>query len=383
MACIRTPPPIPKQEFRGVWVATVNNLDWPSKRALSTAEQQAELIAMLDRMAATHLNAIIFHVRPNTDAFYQSDIEPWSDYLTGELGKAPEPFYDPLAFAIEEAHKRGIELHAWLNPYRSRDATTIPATSPNHIGRTHPEFVYQYGRYWWLDPGEPAVREYVVSVVRDIVRRYDIDAIHFDDYFYPYPDGDLDFPDEASFRRHGGGMSRNDWRRKNVDDLVQQVSAAIKEEKPGVAFGISPFGIWRPRHPRSVRGLDAYDRIYADSRKWLQQGWVDYLSPQLYWAMSAREQRFSHLLRWWRKQNSAKRNIWPGLGAHRVASGRPNAYTADEIVNQINRIRRERGVDGWILFSARVLMQDRDGITGKLRGLNGHAVPVPTKAGNR
>lgn len=376
-ACVGVTPPIPKQEFRGVWVATVNNLDWPSRPGLTTDEQKRELIALLDCMAATHLNAVIFHVRPNTDAIYQSDIEPWSDYLTGELGKPPEPFYDPLTFAIEEAHKRGIELHAWLNPYRSRHPLTIPISSTRHIARTHPQFVHAYGRYYWLDPGEPAVREYVVSVVRDIVRRYDVDAIHFDDYFYPYPEGNVDFPDEESWRRHGGGLSRNDWRRKNVDDLVQQVSRAIEQEKPDVAFGISPFGIWRPRHPRSVRGLDAYDRIYADSRKWLQRGWVDYLSPQLYWAMSAPEQRFSDLLRWWRKQNRARRRIWPGLGAHRVASGRPNSFTADEIVNQIYRIRRERGVDGWILFSARVLMQDRGGLTDRLRELNGHRVPVP------
>ncbi len=375
--CTHVAPAIPKQEFRGVWVATVNNLDWPSRPGLSTEEQKRELMALLDCMAATHLNAVIFHVRPNTDALYSSEIEPWSDYLTGELGKAPEPFYDPLAFAVEEAHKRGIELHAWLNPYRSRDPLTIPIASTRHIARTHPQFIYPYGRYYWLDPGEPAVRDYVVSVVRDIVRRYDVDAVHFDDYFYPYPEADAEFPDEAAWRRHGAGLSRNDWRRKNVDDLVEQVARAIKQEKPGVSFGISPFGIWRPGHPRSVRGLDAYDRIYADSRKWLQSGWVDYLSPQLYWAISAPQQRFSDLLHWWRRQNRAHRKIWPGLGAHRVANNRPNGFTADEIVNQINRIRRERGVDGWILFSARVLMNDRGGLTDRLRELNGHKVPVP------
>ena len=358
----------PQPEFRGVWVATVNNLDWPSRPGLSAAEQQRELIAMFDCFAATGLNAVVFHVRPNADAFYRSDIEPWSDYLSGELGV--DPSYDPLAFAIEEAHRRGLELHAWLNPYRARHPLTIPVTSPNHIARTHPELVYPYGRFYWLDPGAPEVQEYVVRVVRDIVRRYDVDAIHFDDYFYPYPENGIEFPDQATFLKHGRGLSLGDWRRKSVNDFIQQVARVIKEENPSAKFGISPFGIWRPGHPRSVRGLDAYERIYADSRKWMQSGWVDYLAPQLYWGRSAPQQRFDHLLRWWRRENRRRIAIYPGLGAHRVANGRPNAFTAGEIVSQIERIRRERGVGGWILFSARVLMQDRGGLTDRLAVIN-------------
>ncbi len=376
-------PRIPEREFRGVWVTTVGNSDWPSRPGLSSVDQKRELIAILDCMAATNLNAVVFHTRPNADAFYPSSIEPWSDYLSGELGQAPD--YDPLAFAIDESHRRGLEFHAWLNPYRTRHPLSIPSAYPNHISRAHPEYVRQYGRMWWLDPGEPEVRAYIVEVVRDIVRRYDVDAIHFDDYFYPYPEKDtatgqdIDFPDESSWQKYqagGGTLARNDWRRENVNLLVRDVGAAIKAEKPWVQFGVSPFGIWRPGNPRSVRGLDAYARIYADSKKWLQSGWVDYLTPQLYWGRSAKQQRFDHLLRWWRRQNSLHRHLWPGLGAHRVANGRPNAFPAQEIVDQIERIRAER-VNGWILFTAKTLMFDRGGITDRLLEINPTPVPTP------
>ena len=383
---IRWPAPkIPQREFRGVWLTTVGNADWPSRMGLSTEEQKKELVAILDCIAATNLNAVVFHTRPNADAFYPSSIEPWSDYITGDLGRAPEPYYDPLAFAIDESHKRGLEFHAWLNPYRTRHPLTIPSSYPNHISRRHPEFVRQYGRMWWLDPGEPEVRAYIVEVVRDIVRRYDVDAIHFDDYFYPYPEkdpatnADIDFPDEPSWQKYraaGGKLSRDDWRRENVNLLVRDVDAVIKAEKPWVRFGVSPFGIWRPHHPRSVRGLDAYAKIYADSKKWLQAGWVDYLTPQLYWSRSAPQQRFDHLLHWWRGQNTLGRHLWPGLGAYRVANGRPNGFAAQEIVDQIDEIRRQR-VDGWILFTAKTLMNDKGGVTDRLREINPTPVPTP------
>jgi uncharacterized lipoprotein YddW (UPF0748 family) len=375
--CAHVPPPVPQREFRGVWLTTVNNSDWPSRPGLPPDEQKRELIAILDCIAATHLNVVVMHIRPNSDAFYQSDIEPWSDYLSADLGTPPDPYYDPLAFAIEEAHKRGLELHAWLNPYRTRHPLTIPLSSPQHIALQHPEFVHQYGRMWWLDPGEPEVRAYIVRIVRDIVKRYDVDAIHFDDYFYPYPEKDVPFPDDESYAKWNGGLSRDEWRRENVNLLIMDVSRAIKEEKPRVWFGVSPFGIWRPKHPRHVRGLDAYAQIYADSKKWLQAGWVDYLTPQLYWGTQAPQQRFSELLRWWRRQNTLRIHLWPGLGAHRVANGRPNAFTADEIVDQINLIRRGTNDPGWILFTMNVLMRDRGGLADKLEKLNARDVPLP------
>ena len=368
--CVHVMPPLPEGEFRGLWVASVRNIDWPSKPGLPVEEQKRELIAILDRMVDLNLNGMIFHIRPSADALYQSSLEPWSEYLTGEMGKAPEPFYDPLAFAVEEAHRRGIELHAWLNPYRARRLSETTPAASTHITVAHPERVRTYGSFLWMDPGEPAVREQAVAVVRDIVRRYDVDGIHFDDYFYPYPENNADFPDEATWKRYGNGLPRDEWRRKNIDDLIEQVGRAIKEEKPSVKFGLSPFGIWRPGHPRSVRGLDAYEAIYADSRKWIREGWVDYFSPQLYWSSTAPQQKFADLLRWWSRQNPHARNMWPGLAAHRVANGRPNGFNADEIVGQIRQIRKSRQANGWILFNAKVVMQNRGGIADKLRELN-------------
>ena len=375
-AYIGTPPP-PSREFRGLWIASVRNIDWPSKPGLTTEEQQRELIAIFDRMVASNLNAALLHVRPSGDALYASSIEPWSEYLTGEMGKAPEPFYDPLAFAVEEAHRRGLELHAWLNPYRARRLSETTAASPTHVTMANPELVRTYGSFLWMDPGEPQVRQRAVDVVRDIVRRYDVDGLHFDDYFYPYPENNADFPDEDTWSRHGSGLSRSDWRRQNVDNLIQDVARVIKEEKPRVKFGISPFGIWRPGYPRSVRGLDAYEQIYADGRKWLREGWVDYFTPQLYWARSAPQQRFTDLLRWWKEQNVHKRHLWPGLGAHRVGSGRANAWRADEIIAQIHEIRARRGSTGYILFNAKVLMENRDRLADRLAEINPKAVPVP------
>lgn len=376
-AYIGTPPP-PAREFRGLWIASVRNIDWPSRPGLPVEEQKRELIAIFDRMVASRLNAALLHVRPSADALYDSKIEPWSEYLTGQMGRPPEPYYDPLAFAVEEAHRRGIELHAWLNPYRARRLSETTPAAETHVTRANPELVRTYGSFLWMDPGEPAVRQRVVDVVRDIVRRYDVDGIHFDDYFYPYPEGGADFPDEQSWSRYGAGMERAEWRRRNVDDLIAEVSRAIKEERPGVLFGISPFGIWRPGHPRSVRGLDSYEQIYADSRKWLREGWVDYFTPQLYWARHAPQQRFTDLLRWWTEQNVHRRHIWPGLGAHRVANGRPNGWKADEIIAQIHEIRRRRGAaTGYILFNAKVLMENRDRLADRLAEINGRDAAVP------
>ncbi|HLZ55262.1 MAG TPA: family 10 glycosylhydrolase, partial [Verrucomicrobiae bacterium] len=300
-------PPPPPREFRGAWLATVANLDWPSQPGMSVATQKAELIALLDHAAQLKLNAVILQVRPMADAVYASPLEPWSEFLTGRMGRGPEPFYDPLAFAVAEAHKRGLELHAWFNPFR----VSLPpnqARSPaalNHLSRTHTELVHRYSNLLWLDPGEPAAREHVLNVILDVVRRYDVDGVTFDDYFYPYPDKDadghaVDFPDNASWRKYGAtsGMSRDEWRRANVNQFVQNTYRSIHALKPWVKFGISPFGIWRPGFPPQIQGLDTYARLYADSRLWLASGWLDYLSPQLYWPVDQREQSFPVLLQW-------------------------------------------------------------------------------------
>ena len=346
-------PPI-MREFRGVWIATVDNIDWPSKPGLSTAAQQRELRALLDRAQALRMNAIIFQVRPSADALYASKLEPWSSFLTGKQGRAPRPAYDPLAFAIKEAHARGMELHAWFNPYRAKHPGDKSQPAPNHVSRARPSLVRRYGQFLWMDPGEPAVREHTLRVVLDVVRRYDIDGVHIDDYFYPYPEGGNDFPDDATFKRYQerlGLLSRADWRRENVDSLVHALYAGIKEIKPWVKFGISPFGIWRPGNPASVRGLDAYERLYADARKWMNEGWADYFTPQLYWRTDAPEQRYLDLLGWWISENIMGRHMWPGNFTSRATSAARNLWDPSEVVAQIRVTRLQPGASGNIHFS--------------------------------
>jgi uncharacterized lipoprotein YddW (UPF0748 family) len=337
-------PPPPIREFRAAWIATVANIDWPSKPGLPVAQQQAELISLLDRAAQHHFNAVFFQVRSVSDAFYASSIEPWSEYLTGVQGRGPEPFYDPLAFAVTEAHRRGLELHAWFNPFRAGHPQARSPSAPNHISRALPELVRHYGDQIWLDPGEPPVQARVVAVVLDVVKRYDVDGVIMDDYFYPYPQKNafgltMDFPDEASWKRYGAGtgLSRADWRRENIDHFILKLSQSIKAAKPWVQFGISPFGIWRPKNPPPIAGLDAYDKIYADARKWLAYGWVDYVAPQLYWPIAQPQQSFPLLFNWWRAQNVHNRHVWPGLADSSVGVKFPVA----EIPGQIQVIRQK------------------------------------------
>jgi uncharacterized lipoprotein YddW (UPF0748 family) len=353
-------PPPPAREFRAVWIATVGNSCWPSKPGLTTAQQKAELLAIFDRAVALKLNAVIFQVRPACDALYQSSLEPWSEYLTGVQGRAPSPYYDPLAFAITEAHKRGLELHAWFNPFRAHFAPAVSPIAPNHISQTHPELIRSYSKLLWLDPGDPAARDYSLRVVMDVLKRYDVDGIHFDDYFYPYHEknskgADIDFPDEATWRKYGQttGLSRDDWRRHNVDAFIQTVYLNLKSEKPWVKFGISPFGIWRPKNPPSINGLDAYAQLYCDSRKWLHEGWCDYLSPQLYWGIQPPQTSFSTLLSWWNGENIRHRHIWPGMDSLRAG----DKFPASEIVNQI-AVTRAYPDSGHIHWSASALMKN-------------------------
>jgi uncharacterized lipoprotein YddW (UPF0748 family) len=355
-----TPPP-PAREFRGVWIATVANIDWPSKPGLSVAEQKAELIALLDRAVQLKLNAIIFQVRPSSDAVYASAIEPWSEYLTGTMGRAPQPLYDPLAFAIEEAHRRGLELHAWFNPFRALHPQTKSLVASSHISRTHPEFVRRYGPQFWLDPGEPSVRAYVLRVVMDVVQRYDVDGVQFDDFFYPDLEKDatgreLEFPDSTTWRKFGltsGYVNRDEWRRANVNQFIQSVYQSIKALKPWVKFGVSPKGIWRPMNPPQIRGLDAYAKLYSDSRLWLVNGWLDYFAPQLYWPIEPQEQSFPVLLKWWAEQNVRGRHLWPGIATFRSEGWKP-----DEIPLQIRIARKQSGVTGCIFYSMNSLIKN-------------------------
>jgi uncharacterized lipoprotein YddW (UPF0748 family) len=362
------PPPI-NREFRAAWIATVSNIDWPSTNRLSTAAQQRELLAMLDAASNLGLNAAIFQVRPACDALYASRLEPWSEYLTGTMGQAPVPYYDPLAFVIAEAHKRRLELHAWFNPYRARHPSARGPVSANHISKTRPELVRSYGRHLWLDPGEKAVQDYSLGVVMDVLKRYDVDGIHFDDYFYPYKERDasgkeLDFPDDPSWRKYGGGgKNRDDWRRENVNVFVQRVYRAIKAEKPWVKFGISPFGIWRPGYPAQIRGLDAYAHLYADARTWWTNGWVDYFAPQLYWAIEPPAQSFPALLNWWSEQNTQQRHLWPGMNSVNVG----RTWKPEEIINQVRLTGGASPTSGHIHWNMRRGLMSKNGLAEALR----------------
>lgn len=364
-----------RREFRAAWVATVANIDWPSKPGLSTQQQKKEMIDLLDDAARMNLNAIILQVRPSCDAIYDSKLEPWSEFLTGEMGKAPEPFYDPLEFAIEEAHKRGIELHAWFNPYRTRSTGNNKPAAENHISKTHPEIVKQYGEYHWMDPGEPAAFEHTMAVIRDVVKRYDIDGVHMDDYFYPYPVSEegkaVPFPDDASWEKAqqaGTTLNREDWRRENINRLVKQIHDDVHQIKPWVKFGISPFGIGRPGKPPQIKGFDQYESLYADTEKWFQEGWLDYLTPQLYWRIGPPAQSYAALLNWWHEQNKAKRHLWPGNFTSRLLEGdRKDAqWGVDELIAQIWVTRAQAGATGNVHFSMKALSRNARGIADEL-----------------
>jgi uncharacterized lipoprotein YddW (UPF0748 family) len=378
------PPPAPR-EFRGVWVASVANIDWPSARGLPTETQQAEAREIVAKARSLGLNALILQVRPAADALYASPLEPWSEYLTGEQGKAPAPYYDPLAFWIEEAHRAGLELHAWFNPYRVRHPSAQSPPAAGQIGNRCPNLVKSYGDYLWLDPGEPAAVDHVLAVVLDVVRRYDVDGVHFDDYFYPYPIQDalgqrLEFPDQPSwlaFLDVGGNLSRADWRRRNVDLFVERLYREVHRAKPRVRVGISPFGLGRPdRRPPGITGFSQFDEIYANVEHWLEQGWMDYLVPQLYWRTESPSQPFVPLFEYWRGQNSKGRHLWPGLFTSRV--GPPDPWPPEEIAGQVQLTRRPGPDSGHVHFSMVALKKDWGGLNGHLAGSYATPALVPT-----
>lgn len=384
-AGIADEPPAAPREFRAAWVATVANIDWPSRPGLSGQAMRAEAVAMLDRARTIGLNALILQVRPAADAIYPSALEPWSEYLSGEQGRPPwgagEPPWDPLAFWLQEAHARGLELHVWFNPYRARHSAAKSPPAPTHVAQRTPQIVRSYGDMLWMDPGEPAAAAHTLAVVADVLRRYAVDGVHIDDYFYPYPvvqrGADLPFPDDAPFARYaagGGLLARDDWRRANVDAMVQALHRTVRETRPGTRFGVSPFGLGRPdRRPPGVTGFSQYDKLYADVERWLANGWMDYLAPQLYWPRDRAGQPFEPLLDYWLAENTAARHVFPGLFTSRIVVAAPerllgpNAWPASEIVEQVSLTRSRPAAGGHIHFSMVALMQDRDGIATLLR----------------
>ncbi len=377
---------LPKYEFRAVWVATVVNIDWPSEPGLSTKEQQNEIIAILNGHQKLGMNAIILQVRPAADAFYQSELEPWSRYLTGTQGQAPKPFYDPLEFWIKECHARGMELHAWLNPYRVAQKSS-EALSINHIAFQHPEWILKYGDKLYFDPGLPEARNFVIKVVKDIVTRYDVDAIHFDDYFYPYPLKE-DFPDTISFSKYNRGFQPEniaDWRRENVDIIIKKLNETIKAAKPWVKFGISPFGVWRniaddPRGSNTTAGTTNYDQLYADVIKWQENGWIDYLLPQLYWQIGHPTVDFEMLANWW-KNHTYNRAMYIGHGVYKSdSSSTTKEWTMpDELPKQIELLRTIPEIQGSAFYSSkhfkRYLMGFQDSL---MLNLNKNPAIIPS-----
>ena len=372
-----------RPEFRGVWIATVDNIDWPARGNYNSDSQKAEFIRILDMHQRNGLNAVIAQVRPAADAFYPSPYEPWSEWLTGKQGQPPAPYYDPLEFMVSETHKRGMEFHAWMNPYRAVFNIGRSSLSATHITRLRPEWFLTYGDKKYFDPGNKEVQQYVTAIVKDVVSRYDVDAIHFDDYFYPYPIPGKAFPDNANYVKYGNGLTKDDWRRSNTDSIIVMLSRAIKSINKKCQFGISPFGVWRNQSKDSVNGtmtngaLSNYDDLYADILLWLKNGWIDYVAPQLYWEIGHKVAPYLHLLDWWGKHTYG-RNLYIGLAIYRANS---NAAwkEQDQLMRQIDALRSNPNVQGMVFYSSKTFEKNPKGWGDTLR-LNYFNLPAKTPA---
>lgn len=357
------------REFRAMWVASVYNLTYPTSSSLNAAQLRAELQTIVDTAANTGLNAIVFQVRPESDALYRSTIEPWSRFLTGMQGR--DPGIDPLEVLVTLAHQRAIEVHAWMNPYRGA-ADTRFTTASNSVTRTLSQFAVTYNNAIVMNPGAAEVRAHIVRVVRDVATRYAVDGIHFDDYFYPYPDAmSTPFPDDALFnayRMSGGTITnKNEWRRDNVNRMIAETSMAARAARPSIRFGVSPFGIYRPGMPAGINGLDAYNVIACDPLAWVRAGSVDYLAPQLYWPTTQTAQSYNTLLPWWASQTTGRAYIFAGNDITKIGS--TAAWTLDEIRAQLrtSRANRERGSLGNVFFQGRQILRDTMGVAAMLR----------------
>ncbi|WP_026897177.1 glycoside hydrolase family 10 protein [Daejeonella oryzae] len=364
-------PSSPKREFRGAWLATVVNIDWPSKPGLSSEIQKKELLRILDDHQRSGINAIMLQVRPSTDAFYGKGREMWSRFLTGKQGLPPNPYYDPLDFAIDEAHKRGMELHAWFNPYRATFDLLDSHTNPNHITKQKPEWFFTFSGKKLFNPGIPEVREYIVQVIMDVVKNYDIDGVHFDDYFYPYPEKNQVIRDTDTYQKYGSEFQDiSDWRRNNVDTLIQTLSDSIHASKSYVKFGISPFGIWRnlsqdPEGSQS-NGFDGYGKLYADARKWTKEGWIDYINPQIYFPFFYAAAPYEKLVDWW-SNNTYGKHLYIGQAAYRAAENREGWRNRQQIPDQIRYLRNNARVQGSVFFSSKSLTDNLAGVNDSLR----------------
>ena len=363
----------PKYQFRGAWVATVKNIDWPSKPGLHSEQMKSEFSSIVSHHHHAGINALVVQVRPVTDAFFDSDYEPWSQFISGNQGEAPVVPFDLLQFMIQETHSKGMEFHAWLNPYRAVVDFGKAKTSLSHPSRIRPSWFLNYGDNTYFDPGIPEVRDYLVEVVKEMVQKYDVDAIHFDDYFYPYKISGIDFPDSTSFKKYGNDFPNiDDWRRSNVDKLVESLSIAIKGVKPHVKFGISPFGVWRnksvdSRGSETKAGQTNYDDLYADVIGWTQNGWVDYMAPQLYWHIGFEAADYSVLVEWW-NNNDNGRHIYIGQASYRIDNhSAPEWTNPSEMPSHLRMNESFENIQGDIYFNTNSLVNNPLGFTDSLR----------------
>lgn len=374
LACATDPPPkAPKREFRAVWVATFHNIDWPSAKGLSPAVQQQEFEDLLIRQQHNGMNALFVQVRPSGDAFYKSTLAPWSEYLSGTQGTSPG--YDPLAYMVEATHQKSMEFHAWMNPFRAISHKRFSSVSSDNVALIRPEWCFEYGERVYLNPGLPEVRDYLVEVIMEVVRQYDVDGIHFDDYFYPYESDGVAFRgDLATFKAYGEGFEDiHDWRRHNLDLFIQDLSAQIEAVKPWVKFGISPVGIWRnktddPRGSRTSSSYTAYDMLHADVRFWLVKGWIDYVAPQLYWSTDHPFANYNDLLPWW-AENSFGRHVYVGHAAFKLEQQQSRYWkNPSQLPIQLD-LRRRYGsqIHGGVFYSAGSFESNPHGLEDLLR----------------
>jgi uncharacterized lipoprotein YddW (UPF0748 family) len=348
----------PKNEFRAVWIATVANIDWPKNSNDNVEKQKNDFIEILNSYKKLNYNAVIVQIRSNGDAFYPTELAPWSRNLTGKEGVAPNPYYDPLEWMITEAHTRGFEFHAWLNPYRALSSLNTENVSKKHDLVKHPDWMIKYAGKYYYNPGLPEVQNHLTRIVEEVVQKYDIDAIHFDDYFYPYTVEGEKFNDTDSFNQYSNGLELADWRRHNVNVFVEKISSSIKKIKPWVQFGISPFGVWRnksedPRGSDTQAGQTNYDDLFADPLVWMEKNWIDYILPQLYWSLDHPKASYSKLLQWW-SENAKNSAVYIGNSTYKIKSDADKKWDSPlEIPNQIDYTRSFNNVQGNAFFSAK------------------------------
>ncbi|MFW5649275.1 MAG: family 10 glycosylhydrolase [Candidatus Alkaliphilus sp. MAG34] len=363
----------PIKEFRAAWISTVYNLDWPSKKGLSLTQQKQEFTYLLDKLKKAGLNSVIVQIKPGADSFYPSEYAPWSEYLTGVQGQ--NPGYNPLTFMIEETHKRGLEFHAWFNPYRISVKDNMEELAKEHPARKNPDWVVNYGNKLYYNPGIPEVRQFVIDSILEVVKNYNIDGVHLDDYFYPYPEKGIDFPDDELYRvsKRFDKETKGQWRRNNINDFIKDLYRSIKKEKANVKFGVSPFGIWRnksddPKGSNTQGGITSYDSLYADTKYWVENGWLDYIAPQIYWYFGYDKADYEELVDWWADVvKGHKPHLYIGHAAYKVEAGNTPWGNPLEIINQVKYNRTIPQVKGSIFFRAKSITDNPLGLADKLK----------------